>query len=116
MLLLVSFVVVCSVVEIAIAVVVFRSLNNGFCEDVGVNDGSGVITSTRLIDVSVMFIRSQRSPRYPAGHSQENDPSSLVNDVHLPPFLHVSGFNSQKLSCSSHRKPPQPFRQLHSLA
>lgn len=81
----VSIVVVCPVVETAIAVVVFRSLNNGFCEDVCVID-SGVITSTRLIDVSVMFERSHLSPRYPAGHSHEKNPSSFVNDVHFPPF------------------------------
>lgn len=84
-LLYVSIVVVGPVVETAIAVVVFRPLNNGSCEDVGVI-GSGVITSTRLIDVGVMFERSHLSPRYPAGHSHEKNPSSLVNDVHFPPF------------------------------
>lgn len=77
-------VVVSSVVEIAIAVVVFRSLNNGFCEDLSLI-GNGVIIST-LIDVSVMLVRSHLSPRYPAGHSHEKWPSSLVNDVHFPPF------------------------------
>lgn len=34
-------------------------------------------------------------PLKPDGHSHLNKPSSLVNDVHFPPFKHVFGFSSQ---------------------
>jgi len=103
-------VIVESIEAVAALVVVFRSLNNGFSDDVDDDDevvnrdgemvigaGSvGVITSIRLIDATAMSVdRSHLSPRYPAGHSHENCPSSFGNDVHLPPFMQTLAFVSQ---------------------
>lgn len=40
-------------------------------------------------------ISSQFLPLYPEGHSHAKSPSSLVKEIHLPPFWHVFGFFSQ---------------------
>lgn len=65
------------------------------------NEVTTVALSFQLIDVGgiVEFIeRSHRSPRYPVEHSQLKLPSSLLSERHVPPFSHVVGFRSQKLS------------------
>ena len=56
-----------------------------------------VFETVDIVDIVVVVIvvRSHFSPLNPGGHSHVYKPSSLVNDVHLPPFSHVFGFFSQ---------------------
>lgn len=89
-------------------VVAFRSLNNG-CSSVldglvnEVTTLSFVLIDVIVDDGTVEFIeRSQRSPRYPDGHSQLKLPSSLLSEWHVAPFSHVLGFRSQKLSSNEY--------------
>ena len=94
-------VLVASVVVVVLFVVL--ALNTGLSEDSEVPSGETIalilvtlfFTGAAAFDVIFNGSRLHLSPRNPAGHSQEKYPSSLINEVHLPPFSQVPGLFSQ---------------------